>query len=121
FALQLPTLAIARQTLFLGSHSKNNMPDKLEQSGVETFLLDGFDIPLVRGCAAWAVFRVVSEPHNQQAYDLFIGEAMGVWADDRVFRGGHWCFDEAPEEMGILHYVAGGHFVLPGKSVDIKL
>jgi chromate transporter len=42
------------------------------------------DVPLVAGCSAWLVCRLLDEPHNQQAYDLFIGEVIAAWADERV-------------------------------------
>jgi hypothetical protein len=32
------------------------------------------------------------------------------WSDDRVFRNGHWIFDDAPDELRTVHYVAGGQF-----------
>ncbi len=75
--------------------------------------------PLVQGCAAWLVCRVIPEPHNQQTYDLFIGEVVAAWADERVFRNGHWEFDTAPDELRTLHYVAGGQFYATGASVTV--
>ena len=45
FALALPTKAIARETLYLGSVSKNDEPEKLEKSGAKFFTMDGWDIP----------------------------------------------------------------------------
>ena len=59
------------------------------------------------------------EPHNQQAYDLFIGEVVAAWADDRVFRNGHWEFDTAPDHLRTLHYVAGGQFYATGESIKV--
>jgi flavin reductase (DIM6/NTAB) family NADH-FMN oxidoreductase RutF len=58
------------------------------------------------------------EPHNQQTYDLFIGEVVGAWADERVFRDGHWNFDDAPDELRTIHHVAGGHFFVTGDVVS---
>lgn len=55
--------------------------------------------PCSKGCAAWIVFRVVPELHNQEAYDLFIGEAVAAFADDRVFVNGRWNFEEAPDDL----------------------
>ena len=78
-----------------------------------------FSHMLVQGCAAWLLCRVIPEPHNQQAYDLFIGEVLAAWADERVFRNGHWEFDTAPDELRTLHYVAGGQFYATGASVTV--
>lgn len=59
---------------YLGSHSLSCEADKLAQSGVSLFELPGADVPLVSGCAAWLYCELIPEAHNQQAYDLFIGE-----------------------------------------------
>ena len=119
FALQLPTLAMAAMTVGIGTDSAKVMPDKLVRHGVELFHAPGHAMPLVQGCAGWLVCRVVPEPHNEQAYDLFIGEVVAAWADERVFRDGHWHFDEAPDALRTLHYVAGGQFYATGASVKV--
>lgn len=120
FALMLPTRSIARETLFLGSVSKNDEGLKLEKSGARFFYVDGYEMPLVEGCAAWMVFKVLPELHNEKTYDLFIGECVAAWADDRVFKDGRWLFEQAGAEMSTLHYVAGGHFYTMGESLDIE-
>lgn len=117
FALQLPTAAMAALTLGVGTDSARTTPDKAGRHGVQWFETPGHATPLVQGCAAWLLCRVIPEPHNQQAYDLFIGEVEAAWADDRVFRNGHWEFDTAPDELRTLHYVAGGQFYATGASV----
>lgn len=119
FALQLPTVAMAALTVGVGTDSAHTHPDKLRQHGVELFDAPGHAVPLVQGCAGWLVCRVVPEPHNQQAYDLFIGEVVAAWADARVFDGGHWHFDTAPEGLRTLHYVAGGQFYATGASIKV--
>lgn len=119
FALQLPTLAMAAMTVAIGTDSAKTHPDKLQQHGVELFHTPDHAVPLVQGCAAWLVCRVIPEPHNQQTYDLFIGEVVAAWADERVFRNGHWEFDTAPDELRTLHYVAGGQFYATGASVTV--
>lgn len=120
FALQLPTLPMAALTKAIGTDSAVDMPDKLARHGVRLFHAPQFpDIPLIEGCAAWLVCRLMPEAHNQQAYDLFIGEVLGAWADDRVFRNGHWLFQQAPDALRTLHYVAGGQFYAIGQSVVV--
>lgn len=121
FALMLPTRAIAKQTLYLGSVSKNEDPGKLNKSGAEFFKVDGFNLPLVKGCAAWMIFKVLPEPHNEKTYDLFIGECVAAWADDRIYRDGRWLFEKADKCMSTLHYVAGGHFYTMGEPIDVEL
>ena len=117
FALQLPTVAQARMTVGVGSDSLNDVPDKLQRHGVPLFDAPGFDLPLVAGCVGWLVCRLVNEPHNQQTYDLFIGEVLAAWADERVFANGRWQFDAAPEELRTIHHVAGGQFLVSGRDL----
>ena len=119
FALQLPTVPQAAMTVGIGTDSATTVPDKLARHGVPLFDAPGFELPLVQGCAAWLVCRLIPEPHNQQTYDLFIGEVIAAWADDRVFRNGHWEFETAPAELRTLHYVAGGQFYAIGESVVV--
>lgn len=120
FVLQLPTLPMAAMTVALGTDSAKTHPDKLLQHGVELLYAPSQPTaPLVQGCAAWLVCRVVPEPHNQQTYDLFIGEVVAAWADERVFRHGHWAFESAPDHLRTLHYVAGGQFYATGASVKV--
>ena len=120
FALQLPTVPQAAMTVAVGTDSAITMPDKLARHQVPLFDVPGYELPLVEGCAAWLVCRLIPESHIQQTYDLFIGEVVAAWADNRVFRDGHWEFDSAPAELRTLHYVAGGKFFAIGESVAVK-
>lgn len=120
FAIQLPTAAIADVTMKLGSISKNDDPQKLEKSGAKLFKLPGTDIPMVEGCACWLLFRKLGEEAMAKTYDLFLGELVQAWADDRVFQDGHWLFETAPKDMAVLFYVAGGHFYRIGEPLDVK-
>ena len=119
FVIQVPTAAQLQLTHGVGTHSLAEMPDKLARCGVTLFDIPGQDLPFVAGCAAWLACRLVPEPHNQQAYDLFIGEVEGAWADTRVFRDGHWQFEQAGPEWRSLHYVAGGHFYAIGDALTV--
>lgn len=119
FAIQIPTAVQLELTHRVGTRSLSDEPDKLAQSGVALFRAEGYDLPLVAGCSGWLVCRLIPEPHNQDAYDLFIGEVVGAWADDRVFRDGHWHFDSAGPEWRSLHYIAGGHYYVIGDPLVI--
>lgn len=120
FVIQVPTAAQIELTHYLGTHTLAQEPDKLQRAGVELFSLPGVDAPLVAGCAAWLVCRLIPEPHNQQQYDLFIGEVIAAWADSRVFQDGHWHFEQAPAQLRSLHYVAGGQFYATGEALNVK-
>lgn len=118
FVIQVPTVAQLRLAHAVGTRSRVKEPDKLAQSGVKLFRIDGYDLPFVEGCSAWLACRVIPEPHNQAAYDLFIGEVVGAWSDTRVFKDGHWYFERAAPEWRSLHYIAGGQFYAIGESLS---
>lgn len=120
FVIQIPTAVQAQLTYDVGSCSLHDDADKLTHCGVELFDIPGFDLPFVTGCAGWLACRLIPEPHNQQTYDLFIGEITGAWADTRIFRDGHWAFDHADATMRSIHYVAGGQFYAIGESVVVE-
>lgn len=117
FAIQLPTAAQLALTHAVGNRSLRDDPDKLDNSGVVFWHADGEPLPLVAGCSAWLACRLVPEPHNQQAYDLFIGEVTAAWADERVFRDGHWHFEDADPRWRSIHHIAGGHFYAIGEPM----
>lgn len=119
FALQVPLAAQAETVLAVGSQSRKNNPAKLADCGVELFYQAGFDVPLVQGCGAYLICRLLPELHNQQTYDLFIGEVAAVWADDRVYANGRWLFDSVPDELKTLHYVGNGLFYRTGKGLKV--
>jgi flavin reductase (DIM6/NTAB) family NADH-FMN oxidoreductase RutF len=117
FALQLPTRAMATLTVGVGTDSARgpcptSSPDTgCRSSRARTAICRWWK-------AAWAGWPAgcVPEPHNQQAYDLFIGEVVGAWADARVFRDGRWHFENAPDELRTIHHVAGGQFFVTGAA-----
>lgn len=118
FALQLPTRAMATLTTGVGTDSAHTVPDKLHKHGVQLFSVPGSGVPLVQGCVGWLLCRLVPEPHNQQTYDLFIGEVTAAWADDRVFSQGRWHFDQADNALRTIHHVAGGSYLVSGDTIQ---
>lgn len=120
FVIQVPTAAQLELTYQVGSRSLNDEPSKLADSGVELIALGDLDLPFVAGCSAWLACRLIDEPHNQQAYDLFIGEVTAAWADERVFRDGRWHFEDAEPSWRSIHHVAGGHFYGIGEVLTRK-
>lgn len=118
FVLQVPTVAQKQLTYELGSVSLSDDPDKLKKSGVQLFEMDGFKFPLVEGCSAWLICKIIPEPHIQNTYDLFIGEVIGAWSDTRVFKDGHWMYEKADPSLRSIHHVAGGNFYAIGESMS---
>lgn len=121
FAIQVPNAAQLQLTYELGNRSLHQDPEKLARSGAKIFRIDGHDVPMVEGCTAWLICRLIPEPHIQNTYDLFIGEVIGAWADSRVFQNGHWDFEHAGPDWRSLHYIAGGHFYAIGEPLNARI
>jgi flavin reductase (DIM6/NTAB) family NADH-FMN oxidoreductase RutF len=121
--LQVPARAQAAQVLAVGRLSGRE-GDKFAAAALPTLdaaLLGGAAAvspallsTALEGCLAWLACRVIPEPHNQQAYDLFIGEVVAAWSDPRAFSQGHWRADAPPS----LHYIAGGAFFETGPAFE---
>ncbi|MGE8645763.1 flavin reductase family protein [Acinetobacter vivianii] len=120
FALQVPCYAQIDMVHQLGTISKFDQPTKLADCKTELFYQDPYPVPLVTGSLAWLICKVIPELHNQQVHDLFIGSVVAAWADSRVFRDGHWHFQNAAKELRSLHYIAGGTFYLIGDEVKAR-
>lgn len=120
FVIQVPTVGQLRLTDGVGTHSMIEDPGKLGRFGVKLFAIDGFDLPFVEGCSAWLACKLIPESHNQEAYDLFIGDVVGAWADSRVFRDGRWLFETADPALRSLHHVAGGQYYAIGEGMSAK-
>jgi flavin reductase (DIM6/NTAB) family NADH-FMN oxidoreductase RutF len=116
FVLAVPPVALAELTTRVGGTSGRDA-DKFEAglASAEPGPVTG--APLIDGCIAWLECRLLPEPHIQQTYDLFLGEVVAAWADDRVFRDGRWHFDGADESLRSIHHVAGGHYFAIGDEV----
>jgi flavin reductase (DIM6/NTAB) family NADH-FMN oxidoreductase RutF len=117
FVLAIPPRAMAAQVLAVGSQS-GRQGDKFAWPGVAGSPGEKVGAPLLDGCLGWLECRVVPEAHNQQRYDLFIGEVLAAWADPEAFTDGRWHFPEPARHT--LHYAAGGHFFATGEGFDIE-
>ncbi|KPF68357.1 flavin reductase [beta proteobacterium AAP99] len=116
FTLAVPSRAAAAATLAVGRTSGSDLPigeDKFEHYGL-SFHAGHLGAPLPADCLAWLECEVIDEQHNQQVYDLFIGEVKHAWADTRVFRDGHW--HAGGESLQSIHYIAGGSFFAASES-----
>lgn len=118
-SLSVPTVAQAELTRAVGSMSARDHPDKLERCAVATLPAPGSGLPLVQGCIAHLACKVLpASAHVAGPHDLFVAEVLAAWADERVFSGGRWHFENAPDEMRSLHHVAGGHFYAIGAAIS---
>lgn len=118
YVVHVPTVQQMETVLYVGEHSAKGMDNKLEH--IPIFYQEEFDLPLVEGSAGWLVCKVIPNSQNEQELDLFMGEIVGAWSDDRVFNNGHWIFDDAPDELRTVHYVAGGQFYAIGKGTKFN-
>lgn len=119
FAVQIPVVSQMETVLYAGEHSYRDRPEKNHK--IPMFYMKEFDIPLVEGCAGWLVCKVMPNAEYELEHNLFMGEIAGAWSDDRVFRNGHWIFDEAPDELRTIHYVAGGSFMPSAKEPALTM
>lgn len=125
FVINVPTVSQVDIVETVGSTSGLEISqevdlDKFKAYGLQAFDGEVVDAPLLEGCAAWLECRLIPEPHNQSQYDLFIGEVVAAWADERVFSEGHWHF-AGHDALRTLHHVAGGHFLVIGDEVVGKV
>jgi flavin reductase (DIM6/NTAB) family NADH-FMN oxidoreductase RutF len=116
FALCVPPVALAAMTTRVGNESGRD-GDKFESglAGADAGPITG--APLIDGCIAWLECRHIPEPHIEQAYDLFLGEVVAAWADDRVFRDGRWHFTGVDASLRSIHHIAGGHYLAIGDEI----
>ena len=120
FAVQIPTAAQAELVSELGAENNSRFDNADKMKNVEIFYQDDIDAPLIADCAARLVCKRIPEPHNEQCYDLFIGEVVAAYAGERIFDGGHRLLEKIPDELKMLHYVASGRYYLDGKAVNTK-
>jgi flavin reductase (DIM6/NTAB) family NADH-FMN oxidoreductase RutF len=118
FALAVPPVALAALTHRVGSTSGRELDKFAADPSLKAEAGPVTGAPLVDGCIAWLECRRLPEPHIEATYDLFLGEVVAAWADDRVYRDGRWSFDDADPSLRSLHHVAGGHFLAIGERVD---
>lgn len=124
FAINVPCRAQAEMVVKVGSSTGREligkMPDnKFASFDIPTFAAEKIAAPLVEGCVAWLECKVISEPHIQNTYDLFLGEVVAAYADERVFSNGRWHF-EGHDDLRTIHHIAGGGFFAIGEAFTIK-
>ena len=117
FTLCVPAREQAEAVMYVGSHSARPDQDKFQAAGLVARPASRVGAPLVQGSLACLECKVVPEPHNEQRYDLFIGEVVAAWADPAAFSGNRWHFPN-PERRS-LHYVAGGSFFETGPGFTV--
>jgi len=118
FVLNIPCTAQAAKVLQAGSCSGKDV-DKFAACGLQAMAGETVQAPHIGGVIAYLECRVISEPHNQQQYDLFIGQVLAARADATVWQEGHWQFDGQDDKRS-LHYIAGGHFFSTGEQFSVS-
>lgn len=116
FVVAVPTLAQIALVDAVGNCSGKEV-DKFQKFAITASPGSMIEAPLIDGCASWMECRVMPEPHMEKSYDLFVGEVIAAWVDDEVFSGGR-LREDLPDERRSLHHIAGGNYVLTGRSVS---
>ncbi len=116
FVIQLPSRQQAELTLAVGS-SNGGETNKFEQLDIRTSRARNIQAPIVDGCVAYLECKVISEPNNQERYDLFIAEVVAAYADERAFSNGRWHFPN--DDLRTIHYQAGGAFFATGEAIQV--
>jgi flavin reductase (DIM6/NTAB) family NADH-FMN oxidoreductase RutF len=116
FAINVPPRGLLSATVAVGTESGRDT-DKFATLGLSAFAATQIAAPLVGGCVAWLECKVLPEIHNQDRYDLFIGEVVAAHADNSVFSNGRWHFADGDCALRTLHHVAGGAFFVTGEAV----
>jgi len=117
FALNIPCREQASLTLAVGTRGGRD-GDKFAALDIANRPARSIGAPLIAGCLGWLECRVIAEPRNQQAYDLFIGEVVAASADPEAFADGRW--RDGPPSRRSLHYVAGGAFFAAGDLFEVE-
>jgi len=73
--------------------------------------------PLVEGCLAWLLCRLLPEPEVAARHDLFLAEVIAAWADPTAFSDGRWHLPADGSQRSI-HHVAGGAFFVTGAPIQ---
>lgn len=125
FAINVPCRAQAEMVVRVGASSGRELlgketDNKFAAFDLPTFAASKIAAPLVTGCVAWLECKLITEPHIQDTYDLFLGEVIAAHADERVFSDGRWHFEgpngENYDELRTIHHVAGGNFMAIGEA-----
>lgn len=118
-SINVPSVAMKDQVMAAGGMSGKNHPDKLARCEITTHAATPNGAPLVDGCIAQLACRVLpATAHVAGPHDLILAEVLAAWADERVFSGGRWHFEDAAPELRSLHHVSGGHFYAIGEPVS---
>ena len=115
--LNLPSRRQAELTLAVGSCSGKEV-DKFARFGIGEARARVVRALIVPDCLAYLECRVIEEPSIQQRYDLFIGEVVAAYADERAFSQGRWHFPD--EELRTIHYSGGGTFYPTGTPFQVR-
>ena len=117
FAVNVPTARLL-DTVYAAGQVSGNDEDKFAAFSLLTSEASIVGAPLLEDCAAWLECKVVSEPHMQERYDLFVADVVAAWADDASFVDGVWRFPR--DEDRTLHHLSSGVFLTSGDIVKAK-
>lgn len=120
FLLALPMAKIVKKLLYLGSKSKNDEPTKVQNSGLQLLQVPNAKMPLPEGCIAWAICKDLKDTAIKEKYELFIGEVMQAFVDDRFYKDGEPVFSNVEKDFSPIPY-GGNEFFYLGEVVPVDV
>ncbi len=120
FLLALPMAKSVKKVLYLGSKSKADEPLKVENSGLKLVDVPGAKLPLPEDCIAWAICKDLKDTEIKEKYELFIGEVVQAFVDDRFYKDGEPQFGKIEKEFSPMPY-GGSEFFVLGEVVPVDV
>lgn len=120
FGIIIPTVTTLNLTYAVGSTSGKDI-DKFKEFNITYNKSPLLGVPIIEnGCAAWLECKLLPELDAAQKYDTLFGEVLSASADERVFKNGHWEFNENNRSLSTIHHLGGGNFVTCGSTITAK-
>ena len=117
FAICLPGSTLIDLTHAVGSTSGRSL-DKFAHFSIAVERSSTLGLPvLTSGCSAWLECCLIPERHSEDAYDTCFADVVGAAADPRIFRNGHWLFENANADLQTIHHLGGGNFICAGSVI----
>ncbi|RIY32637.1 hypothetical protein CJP74_03910 [Psittacicella melopsittaci] len=122
FMVQVPVASQINMVMSLGTQSLADNPNKLAESGVELFTVEGAQgMPMLHGCVAWLLCRLIPDQYLEEHSNMLIARVEDAWIDEDVFDNGYWNLENCATDKQPLHYVAGGQFYTTGKLIQADI
>jgi flavin reductase (DIM6/NTAB) family NADH-FMN oxidoreductase RutF len=110
FVVNVPTVEIARKTLFCGRVS-GRTHDKFREASLTALPAKRVKPPIIKECVAHLECRLVQKMTTGD-HTIFVGEVLEVWVNEGIFDGK---FD--PSKVKPLYHLGGDDFTTLSQEV----